>query len=54
MELYYASIAIAIDDGKAAKFGHSLWFDGLELKDIALSILDISKEKKKVNKAFDH
>jgi hypothetical protein len=47
MELYYASIAIAIGDEKNAKFWHSLWFDGLELKDITHSILDISKEKRR-------
>jgi hypothetical protein len=43
----HASIAFAIGDQKTAIFWHSLWFDGLELKDIALSILDITKEKNK-------
>jgi hypothetical protein len=55
MELFYASINLSIGDGKTAKFWHSPWLGGFKPKDIAPSILAISKKKNfTVRKALDH
>jgi hypothetical protein len=55
MDLFYACITIAIGNGRTTKFWHSPWLGGIKPKDIAPSILEISKLKIfLVHKALQH
>jgi hypothetical protein len=45
MELFYASINITVGDGKTANFWHAPWLDGMKPRDIASSLLAISRQK---------
>jgi hypothetical protein len=48
-------LTIFLGEAKNAKFWHSPWLDGIKLKDIAPSILDISKQRNfSLNKTFNH
>jgi hypothetical protein len=45
MEFFYAATTITIGDGRIASFWHAPWLDGVKPKDIAPSILTISRRK---------
>jgi hypothetical protein len=55
MSLFYASINLTIGDGKTAIFWYSPWLGGVKPKDIAPSIINISKKKNfTVHKGLEH
>jgi hypothetical protein len=55
MDVFYSCITIAIGNVRTTKFRHSPWLGGIKPKDIAPSILEISKLKiLLVHKALQH